>query len=125
MTIRSSFHYYTLLMDSCNHCSISRNEPPKKHVIKTFCKLDQQSLQKPIDYLSKNLQLTMRKVKYITENRVKFYNVIIFHNIQFILILFCIVVQGIPTLLMAAGSFDDILAITGFSTCLGIAFSTG
>lgn len=37
--------------------------------------------------------------------------------------LFC--VQGIPTLLMAAGSFDDILAITGFSTCLGIAFSTG
>lgn len=34
-------------------------------------------------------------------------------------------VQGIPTLLMAAGSFDDILAITGFSTCLGIAFSTG
>uniref|UniRef100_A0A3Q1EV12 Sodium/hydrogen exchanger 9B2-like n=1 Tax=Acanthochromis polyacanthus TaxID=80966 RepID=A0A3Q1EV12_9TELE len=36
---------------------------------------------------------------------------------------FC--VQGIPTLLMAAGSFDDILAITGFSTCLGIAFSTG
>lgn len=33
--------------------------------------------------------------------------------------------QGIPTLLMAAGSFDDILAITGFSTCLGIAFSTG
>lgn len=26
---------------------------------------------------------------------------------------------------MAAGSFDDILAITGFSTCLGIAFSTG
>ncbi|XP_054457891.1 sodium/hydrogen exchanger 9B2-like [Anoplopoma fimbria] len=33
--------------------------------------------------------------------------------------------DGIPTLLMAAGSFDDILAITGFSTCLGIAFSTG
>ncbi|KAG8005885.1 Sodium/hydrogen exchanger 9B2 [Nibea albiflora] len=33
--------------------------------------------------------------------------------------------SGIPTLLMAAGSFDDILAITGFSTCLGIAFSTG
>lgn len=39
--------------------------------------------------------------------------------------MFCVVVQGIPTLLMAAGSFDDILAITGFSTCLGIAFSTG
>ncbi|XP_024916479.1 sodium/hydrogen exchanger 9B2 isoform X2 [Cynoglossus semilaevis] len=33
--------------------------------------------------------------------------------------------KGIPTLLMAAGSFDDVLAITGFSTCLGIAFSTG
>nr|XP_057921713.1 sodium/hydrogen exchanger 9B2 [Doryrhamphus excisus] len=33
--------------------------------------------------------------------------------------------KGIPTLLMAAGSFDDILAITGFSTCLGVAFSTG
>uniref|UniRef100_A0A8C4XDF5 Cation/H+ exchanger domain-containing protein n=1 Tax=Erpetoichthys calabaricus TaxID=27687 RepID=A0A8C4XDF5_ERPCA len=28
--------------------------------------------------------------------------------------------QGVPTLLMAAGSFDDILAITGFNTCLGI-----
>ncbi|XP_063166381.1 sodium/hydrogen exchanger 9B2 [Candoia aspera] len=33
--------------------------------------------------------------------------------------------KGIPTLLMAAGSFDDILAITGFNTCLGIAFSSG
>ncbi|XP_069486797.1 sodium/hydrogen exchanger 9B2-like isoform X2 [Ambystoma mexicanum] len=33
--------------------------------------------------------------------------------------------QGIPTLLMAAGSFDDILAITGFNTCLGMAFSSG
>lgn len=33
--------------------------------------------------------------------------------------------QGIPTLLMAAGSFDDVLAITGFTTCLGIAFATG
>uniref|UniRef100_A0A3P9DTE2 Sodium/hydrogen exchanger 9B2-like n=1 Tax=Maylandia zebra TaxID=106582 RepID=A0A3P9DTE2_9CICH len=33
--------------------------------------------------------------------------------------------KGIPTLLLAAGSFDVILAITGFSTCLGIAFSTG
>ncbi|XP_034020167.1 sodium/hydrogen exchanger 9B2-like [Thalassophryne amazonica] len=33
--------------------------------------------------------------------------------------------KGIPTLLMAAGSFDDILAITGFSTCLGIAFASG
>lgn len=26
---------------------------------------------------------------------------------------------------MAAGSFDDVLAITGFSTCLGISFSKG
>jgi hypothetical protein len=33
--------------------------------------------------------------------------------------------KGVPTLLMAAGSFDDILAITGFNTCLGMAFSTG
>ncbi|KAJ8008597.1 hypothetical protein DPEC_G00106540 [Dallia pectoralis] len=33
--------------------------------------------------------------------------------------------KGIPTLLMAAGSFDDILAITGFGTCLGVAFATG
>ncbi|KAG7314219.1 hypothetical protein KOW79_022715 [Hemibagrus wyckioides] len=33
--------------------------------------------------------------------------------------------QGVPTLLMAAGSFDDVLAITGFTTCLGIAFATG
>ncbi|XP_047442665.1 sodium/hydrogen exchanger 9B2 [Mugil cephalus] len=33
--------------------------------------------------------------------------------------------KGIPTLLMAAGSFDDIIAITGFSTFLGIAFSKG
>ncbi|XP_040822827.1 sodium/hydrogen exchanger 9B2 [Ochotona curzoniae] len=33
--------------------------------------------------------------------------------------------KGVPTLLMAAGSFDDILAITGFNTCLGMAFFTG
>lgn len=33
--------------------------------------------------------------------------------------------QGIPTLMMAACSFDDILAITGFTTCLGMAFATG
>uniref|UniRef100_A0A3P8XA90 Cation/H+ exchanger transmembrane domain-containing protein n=1 Tax=Esox lucius TaxID=8010 RepID=A0A3P8XA90_ESOLU len=33
--------------------------------------------------------------------------------------------KGIPTLLMAAGSFDALLAITGFSTCLGVAFATG
>lgn len=37
----------------------------------------------------------------------------------------CSAPQGIPTLLMAAGSFDDVLAITGFSTCLGISFSKG
>ncbi|XP_060028325.1 sodium/hydrogen exchanger 9B2 [Erinaceus europaeus] len=35
------------------------------------------------------------------------------------------VAKGIPTLLMAAGSCDDILAITGFNTCLGMAFATG
>ncbi|XP_036372602.1 sodium/hydrogen exchanger 9B2 [Megalops cyprinoides] len=33
--------------------------------------------------------------------------------------------QGVPTLLMAAGSFDDVLAITGFTTCMGMAFATG
>ncbi|XP_062992165.1 sodium/hydrogen exchanger 9B2-like [Elgaria multicarinata webbii] len=33
--------------------------------------------------------------------------------------------KGIPTLLIAAGSLDDIVAITGFNTFLGIAFSTG
>nr|XP_035149107.1 sodium/hydrogen exchanger 9B1 isoform X2 [Callithrix jacchus]XP_035149108.1 sodium/hydrogen exchanger 9B1 isoform X2 [Callithrix jacchus]XP_035149109.1 sodium/hydrogen exchanger 9B1 isoform X2 [Callithrix jacchus]XP_035149111.1 sodium/hydrogen exchanger 9B1 isoform X2 [Callithrix jacchus] len=33
--------------------------------------------------------------------------------------------KGIPTLLMAASSMDDILAITGFNTCLSIVFSTG
>ncbi|XP_067301488.1 sodium/hydrogen exchanger 9B2 isoform X1 [Pseudorasbora parva] len=33
--------------------------------------------------------------------------------------------KGVPTLLMAAGSFDDILAITAFTTCLGVAFGTG
>ncbi|MEE6460562.1 hypothetical protein FKM82_001010 [Ascaphus truei] len=33
--------------------------------------------------------------------------------------------KGIPTLLMAAGSFDDIFAITGFNTCLAMAFSSG
>lgn len=33
--------------------------------------------------------------------------------------------QGVPTLLMAAGSFDDIVAITGFTTCLGVAFASG
>ncbi|XP_051993823.1 sodium/hydrogen exchanger 9B2-like isoform X2 [Xyrauchen texanus] len=33
--------------------------------------------------------------------------------------------QGIPTLLMAACSVDDIIAITCFTTCLGVAFATG
>ncbi|XP_053500331.1 sodium/hydrogen exchanger 9B2 isoform X3 [Ictalurus furcatus] len=33
--------------------------------------------------------------------------------------------KGIPSLLMASGSFDDILAITGFTTCFGMAFDTG
>ncbi|KAM9678235.1 sodium/hydrogen exchanger 9B2-like [Trichechus inunguis] len=34
-------------------------------------------------------------------------------------------VKGVPTLLLDAENFSDILAITGFNTCLGIAFSTG
>ncbi|XP_074179034.1 sodium/hydrogen exchanger 9B1 isoform X5 [Rhinolophus sinicus] len=33
--------------------------------------------------------------------------------------------KGIPTLLIAASSLDDILAITGFNTCFSIVFSTG
>ncbi|GAB5570598.1 sodium/hydrogen exchanger 9B1 isoform X1 [Prionailurus iriomotensis] len=33
--------------------------------------------------------------------------------------------KGIPTLLIAASSLDDIIAITGFSACLSIAFSSG
>ncbi|XP_076802176.1 sodium/hydrogen exchanger 9B2-like [Clavelina lepadiformis] len=32
--------------------------------------------------------------------------------------------QGIPTLVIAASSFDDVLAISGFSVVLGVAFST-
>ncbi|XP_059232736.1 sodium/hydrogen exchanger 9B1 [Mustela nigripes] len=32
--------------------------------------------------------------------------------------------KGIPTLLMAASSLDDIIAITGFNTCLSIVFSS-
>ncbi|EAW86550.1 hCG2006790 [Homo sapiens] len=32
--------------------------------------------------------------------------------------------EDIPTLLMAASSMDDILAITGFNTCLSIVFSS-
>ncbi|KAM9238170.1 sodium/hydrogen exchanger 9B2-like [Dugong dugon] len=34
-------------------------------------------------------------------------------------------VKDVPTLLLEAEDFSDILAITGFNTCLGIAFSTG
>lgn len=33
--------------------------------------------------------------------------------------------KGIPTLLIAASSCDDIVAITGFNTFLGMAFSSG
>lgn len=33
--------------------------------------------------------------------------------------------EGIPSLLMAASSMDDVLAITGFNTCLSIVFSSG
>lgn len=32
--------------------------------------------------------------------------------------------KGIPTLIIAAASIDDVLAITGFSVCLGFAFSS-
>lgn len=33
--------------------------------------------------------------------------------------------KGIPTLVIAAASVDDVIAITGFGVVLGIAFSTG
>lgn len=33
--------------------------------------------------------------------------------------------KGIPTLVIAAASIDDVLAITGFGVVLGMAFSTG
>jgi len=33
--------------------------------------------------------------------------------------------KGIPTLVIAAASIDDVLAITGFGVSLGIAFSEG
>ena len=33
--------------------------------------------------------------------------------------------KGIPTLVIAAASVDDVLAISGFGVVLGIAFSTG
>ena len=32
--------------------------------------------------------------------------------------------QGIPTLVIAAASIDDVLAISAFSICLGIAFTS-
>lgn len=33
--------------------------------------------------------------------------------------------KGIPTLVMAAASFDDVLAITGFGVVLGLVFTKG
>lgn len=33
--------------------------------------------------------------------------------------------QGIPTLVIAAASIDDVLAITGFTVLLGVVFSQG
>lgn len=33
--------------------------------------------------------------------------------------------KGIPTLIIAAASFDDVIAITGFGVCLSLAFSSG
>jgi hypothetical protein len=33
--------------------------------------------------------------------------------------------KGIPTLVIAAASVDDVLAITGFGVLLGITFSSG
>ena len=33
--------------------------------------------------------------------------------------------KGIPTLIMAAASFDDVIAISGFGVCLSLAFSEG
>lgn len=33
--------------------------------------------------------------------------------------------KGIPTLVIAAASIDDVFAISGFGVFLGIAFSTG
>ena len=33
--------------------------------------------------------------------------------------------QGIPTLVIAASSIDDVIAITGFGVALGMAFSIG
>jgi len=33
--------------------------------------------------------------------------------------------KGIPTLVIAASSIDDVIAITGFGVVLGVTFSTG
>ena len=33
--------------------------------------------------------------------------------------------KGIPTLVMAAASFDNVLCISAFGVCLGIAFDSG
>ena len=33
--------------------------------------------------------------------------------------------KGIPTLVMAAASFDNVLCISAFGICLGIAFGSG
>lgn len=33
--------------------------------------------------------------------------------------------KGIPTLLVAASSLDDVVAISGFNTCFSIVFSSG
>merc|ERR1719428_527765 len=35
------------------------------------------------------------------------------------------VAKGIPSLVVAAASFDDVVAITGYSLCIGFAISTG
>ena len=35
------------------------------------------------------------------------------------------VAKGIPTLVIAAASFDDVIAISGFGIALGLVFSTG
>jgi len=35
------------------------------------------------------------------------------------------VAQGIPSLVVAAASFDDVVAISGFSMCIGLAIGTG
>ena len=35
------------------------------------------------------------------------------------------IAKGIPSLVVAAASFDDVVAISGYSICIGIAISTG